>query len=80
MPWRISRFPSGTYLIWYPLLQRGDTTQLPEKLKRLKAKDWLQVNLGSAVQFNTVKLYFYSNKSFGVGGGTYKEPTAYTVQ
>lgn len=41
----ISRFPTGTYLIWYPLLQRGDTTQLPEKLKRLKVKDWLQVSL-----------------------------------
>jgi hypothetical protein len=27
-----------------------------------------------------VKLYFYSNKSFGSGGGTYKEPTSYTVQ
>jgi hypothetical protein len=44
------------------------------------SQDWLQVNLGSAVQFNTVKLYFYSNKSFGVGGGTYRQPTAYTVQ
>jgi len=28
-----------------------------------------------------VKLYFYSNKPFGSGGGgTYKEPTAYTIQ
>ncbi len=41
----ISRFPTGTYLIWYPLLQRGDTRQLPEKLKRLPVKSWLQVNL-----------------------------------
>jgi hypothetical protein len=27
-----------------------------------------------------VKLYFYSNKQFGSGGNTYREPSAYTVQ
>ena len=44
------------------------------------AQDWLQIDLGAQTQFNTVKVYFYSNKSFGVGGGTYREPTSYTVQ
>jgi len=44
------------------------------------AQDWLQIDLGAQTQFNTVKLYFYSNKSFGVGGGTYRQPTSYTVQ
>jgi hypothetical protein len=44
------------------------------------AQDWLQIDLGAQTQFNTVKLYFYSNKAFGVGGGTYAQPTAYTVQ
>ena len=27
-----------------------------------------------------MKLYFYSDKDFGVGGNTYREPAAYTVQ
>ena len=27
-----------------------------------------------------MKLYFYSNKAFGAGGNTYREPSAYTVQ
>jgi hypothetical protein len=27
-----------------------------------------------------VKLYFYSNKAFGSGGSTYKEPASYSVQ
>ncbi|CAG4885338.1 Ribosomal RNA large subunit methyltransferase J [Georgfuchsia toluolica] len=40
----LSRFPGGTYAIWYPLLQRGDARQLPEKLKKL-APDWLNVSL-----------------------------------
>ena len=40
----LSRFASGTYMVWYPLLQRGDTRQLPEKLKKL-APDWLNVSL-----------------------------------
>ena len=44
------------------------------------AQDWLQIDLGAQTQFNTVKVYFYSNKAFGVGGSTYAQPTAYSVQ
>ena len=44
------------------------------------AEDWLEVDLGRPTRFDTVKLYFYSNKQFGAGGNTYREPTAYTVQ
>ena len=44
------------------------------------AQDWLEVDLGAARRFSVVKLYFYSNKRFGVGGGTYREPASYTVQ
>lgn len=40
----LSRFPSGTYAIWYPQLQRGDARQLPLKLKKL-APEWLDVSL-----------------------------------
>jgi hypothetical protein len=43
-------------------------------------QDWLQVDLGTPKRFDDVKLYFYSNKAFGSGGGTYREPAAYTVQ
>lgn len=38
-------FPTGTFLLWYPQLQRGDARQLPEKLKKLPAKSWLHVSL-----------------------------------
>jgi hypothetical protein len=44
------------------------------------AQDWLQVDLGQPTRFNAVKLYFYSNKAFGAGGNTYREPASYTVQ
>ena len=44
------------------------------------AQDWLQVDLGTPTRLNDVKLYFYSNKSFGAGGGTYRQPASYTVQ
>jgi 23S rRNA (adenine2030-N6)-methyltransferase len=40
----LSRFSSGTYVIWYPLVQRGDARQMPEKLKKL-APEWLNVAL-----------------------------------
>ncbi|GAA5200548.1 hypothetical protein GCM10023322_78620 [Rugosimonospora acidiphila] len=44
------------------------------------AQDWLQVDLGKPTQINNVKLYFYSNKQFGSGGNTYREPSSYSVQ
>jgi len=44
------------------------------------AQDWLQVDLGKPTMVNDVKAYFYSNKAFGSGGNTYREPAAYKVQ
>jgi len=43
-------------------------------------QDWLQVDLGKPTELNDVKVYFYSNKAFGSGGNTYREPATYTVQ
>ena len=43
-------------------------------------QDWLQVDLGAANRIGDVKLYFYDNKAYGSGGGTYRAPAAYTVQ
>ncbi len=43
-------------------------------------EDWLEVDLGSPKRVNVAKLYFYSNKNFGVGGNTYREPASYVVQ
>ena len=39
------RFPTGTYAIWYPVLQRMESRQFADKLKRLPAKEWLNVTL-----------------------------------
>ena len=44
------------------------------------AQDWLQVDLGKATSISDAKVYFYSNKAFGSGGNTYREPASYTVQ
>src|SRR5262249_49573752 len=44
------------------------------------AQDWFQVDLGAPTRFDSVKLYFYSNKTFGAGGNTYRQPADYTVQ
>jgi hypothetical protein len=44
------------------------------------AQDWWQVDLGGKKRFDHVRLYFYSNKAFGSGGNTYREPAAYTIQ
>lgn len=40
----LQRFPSGTYLVWYPLLQKNESIQLAAKLKKL-APDWLHATL-----------------------------------
>jgi len=44
------------------------------------AQDWWQVDLGDEKRLDHVRLYFYSNKAFGSGGNTYREPAAYTIQ
>lgn len=41
----LKRFASGIYAVWYPQLQRTDAQQLPEKLKKLPVKSWLNVAL-----------------------------------
>lgn len=41
----LSRFATGTYAVWYPVLQRIESRQLPEKLKQLPANSWLNVTL-----------------------------------
>ncbi|MES2830712.1 MAG: 23S rRNA (adenine(2030)-N(6))-methyltransferase RlmJ [Pseudomonadota bacterium] len=39
------RFATGTYAVWYPMLQRMESRQLPDKLKRLTANGWVDVTL-----------------------------------
>ena len=39
------RFATGTYAVWYPILQRMESRQLPDKLKRLPGNGWLNVTL-----------------------------------
>ena len=41
----LTRFPGGTYAVWYPQLTRLDARELPQRLKRLPAKGWLNVAL-----------------------------------
>ena len=41
----LTRFPGGTYALWYPQLTRLDAHELPSRLKRLHAKSWLHVAL-----------------------------------
>ena len=44
----LSRFATGTYCIWYPLLQRPEPALMVEKLMSISAK-WLQVELNIQV-------------------------------
>ncbi|WP_025918075.1 23S rRNA (adenine(2030)-N(6))-methyltransferase RlmJ [Herminiimonas sp. CN] len=39
------RFATGTYAVWYPVLNRMESRQLPEQLKRLPSSSWLNVTL-----------------------------------
>lgn len=41
----LTRFPTGTYAIWYPVLNRMESRQLPDKLKKLEVGSWLDVTL-----------------------------------
>jgi len=48
------------------------------------AQDWFEVDLGAPTRINTVKLYFFSDKTYNTqsngSGNTYRQPAAYTVQ
>jgi 23S rRNA (adenine2030-N6)-methyltransferase len=41
----LGRFATGTYAVWYPLLQRLEARRLQERLKKLPASEWLDVTL-----------------------------------
>lgn len=41
----LKRFATGIYAVWYPVLQRMESRQMPDKLKRLSANGWLNVTL-----------------------------------
>lgn len=41
----LKRFSSGVYAVWYPQLQRTDARQLPQQLKQLPVKSWLNASL-----------------------------------
>ncbi len=41
----LNRFATGTYLVWYPLLQRPEPLQMLEKLKQLNTGNWLNISL-----------------------------------
>jgi 23S rRNA (adenine2030-N6)-methyltransferase len=41
----LKRFVTGTYAVWYPMLQRQESIQFVDQLKRLPVQDWLHVGL-----------------------------------
>ena len=41
----LRRFPTGTYMVWYPKLHSMQSRELPEKLKRLPGISWLHVSM-----------------------------------
>jgi len=41
----LQRFATGTYVVWYPLLQRREANELPDRLRRAAGADWLDIVL-----------------------------------
>ncbi len=41
----LQRFATGTYVVWYPLLQRRESSELPDKLRRAAGADWVDIAL-----------------------------------
>ncbi len=41
----LQRFATGTYMVWYPLLQRNEPLDMVDKLKKLNFPNWLDVTL-----------------------------------
>ena len=43
----LQRFANGTYVLWYPELARRESVELPERLLKLGAANWLHVTLST---------------------------------
>lgn len=41
----MARFPTGMMAVWYPVLQRTESKQLADRLKRIPSSGWLNVSL-----------------------------------
>jgi len=41
----LKRFATGTYLIWYPLLQRPEPAQMCQQLTKVNPQNWLNIQL-----------------------------------
>jgi 23S rRNA (adenine2030-N6)-methyltransferase len=41
----VNRFATGTYMVWFPELQRQEARRFPAQLKRLPVDEWLEVAL-----------------------------------
>jgi 23S rRNA (adenine2030-N6)-methyltransferase len=41
----LARFATGIYAVWYPQLARTEARQLPDSLRRLPVRNWLNVSL-----------------------------------
>ena len=41
----LKRFATGTYALWYPMLSKLESRQLPDRLKSLGARNWLHATL-----------------------------------
>lgn len=41
----LKRFATGSYLVWYPLLNKASSQQFPQQLRALKNIEWLDVQL-----------------------------------
>jgi len=39
------RFPTGSYMVWYPLLEREEALELPEQLRAACDAPWLDIEL-----------------------------------
>ena len=55
----LTRFPTGTYLVWYPILQRPEPSEMIEDLMRLDLPNWLHV---------TLSIHAPSPEGFGMNG------------
>ena len=55
----LKRFATGTYAVWYPMLPKMESRELPGRLKGLGATNWLHVTLEVAAP---------SREGFGMNG------------
>ena len=60
----LQRFATGTYAVWYPLLQRRESLQLADSLRQEAGPDWVDIALAASRHWHRAAMGMHGSGMF----------------